>query len=83
MTNNTTEQTNCPRWSTTDERRWTWQTVTSNYAEETTSTNGEFTLRGVCSEAVEIWAKLDRELYGAAETRYGRRDLTLVVHAIR
>ena len=48
-----------------------------------TNTNGEFVLRGLCSGTVEIWAKLDRELYGVMETQGGRGDLTLVVHPIR
>jgi hypothetical protein len=40
-------------------------------------------LQGVCSGDVEIWAKIDRVLYGTAATQAGRQDVRLVVQPIR
>jgi protocatechuate 3,4-dioxygenase beta subunit len=48
-----------------------------------TDADGRFTLQGVCRGDVEIWAKIDRVLYGTAATQAGRQDVRLVVQPIR
>jgi len=47
-----------------------------------TDAQGRFTLQGICSGHAEIWAKLDRALYGTAETQAGRQDVRLIVRSI-
>lgn len=48
-----------------------------------TDASGRFTVQGVCRGDVEVWAKLDRALYGRVETQAGRQDVRLVVQPIR
>lgn len=48
-----------------------------------TDAQGRFTLDGICSGDIEIWAKLDNVLYGTLQARAGQKKVRLVVSPMR
>lgn len=48
-----------------------------------TDAQGRFTLDGICSGDIEIWAKLDNVLYGTLQARAGQKNVRLVVSPMR
>jgi len=47
-----------------------------------TDAQGRFTLPGLCQGDVEIWARLDRILYGTVRAEAGRKEVKVVVRPI-